>query len=170
MPYQIDNSGRDSRLSRSYAWAILQGFIVALKQIFTGTRRSIRKRLIEEERAEKALPPGYRAEHRLLVDENDEPRCIVCQACVEACPCRCITVEGEGISKDGSGSRLDAFTIDLGKCAFCGMCVTACPVDALRMDTGRLPIPRTKREDMIYDKDKLLNNQALGQSRLSRCL
>lgn len=170
MSYQIDNSGRDSWLARSYVWALLQGFVVALKHALGNARRTFRKRLIEEERAERILPPGYRAEHRLLVNENDEPRCMVCQACAEVCPCACIVVEGRAGAEDGSGSRLDAFTIDLGKCAFCGLCVEACPVDALRMDTGRLPVPRIKREDMVYDKDKLLNNQAEGQSRLSRCL
>jgi len=170
MSYYIDNSGRDSWLARSYVWALLQGLVVAVKRVFSGARRTVRKRLLEEEKAERILPPGYRAEHRLLVNENDEPRCTVCQACAEACPSKCILVEGQQGADDGSGSRLDAFTIDLGKCAFCGLCVSACPVDALRMDTGRLPVPRTKREDMIYDKDKLLNNQADGQSRLSRCL
>ncbi len=170
MSYHIDSSGRDSWLARSYVWALLQGLVVAVKQTFGGARRAVRKRLLEEERDERMLPPGYRAEHRLLVDEKDEPRCTVCQACAEACPCKCIVVEGQSAKNDGSGSRLDSFNIDLGKCAFCGMCVSACPVDALRMDTGRLPVPRTKREEMIYDKEKLLNNQALGQSRLSRCL
>ena len=170
MSYHIDSSGRNSCRSRSYLGALLQNFIVVCKQTFSGARRTVRYRMTEERLAEQVLPPGYRAEHRLLVDEKGKPRCIVCNACADACPSHCIQIEGEPGEEDGSGARIDTFSIDLGKCAFCGLCVTACPVDALRMDTGRVPVPRTKREEMIYDKEKLLNNQAEGQSRLSRCL
>ena len=170
MSYTLDNSGRDSWRSRSYLWALLQNFIVVCKQTFSGARRAVRRRMSEERCTEKILPPGYRAEHRLLVNEKGGPRCIVCNACAEACPSHCIQVGGEPGEEDGSGARLDTFTIDLGRCAFCGLCVAACPVDALRMDTGRVPVPRTSREELVYDKEKLLNNQAEGQSRLSRCL
>lgn len=170
MPYHIDSSGRDSWRSRSYLWALLENLIVVFKQTFSRTHRAMRRRAEEERSANYVLPPGYRAEHRLMVNEKDHPRCFVCKACEEVCPSKCIQIDGERGEENGKGARLDSFSIDLGRCAFCGLCVTACPVDALRMDTGRVPVPRTKREELIYDKEKLLNNQAEGQSRLSRCL
>ncbi|MBI4125959.1 MAG: 4Fe-4S binding protein, partial [Deltaproteobacteria bacterium] len=53
------------------------------------------------------------------------------------------------------------------RCVFCGLCVEACPCDAIRMDTGKFENSTFNRSDAIYDKEKLLNNQAPGQSQLS---
>lgn len=47
---------------------------------------------------------------------NDE--CIMCGACVDACPCDAIS-EGDG-----------KYVIDADTCADCGSCAEACPVGA----------------------------------------
>lgn len=50
------------------------------------------------------------------------------------------------------------FILDLGRCVYCGFCVEVCPEDAIRMDTGILDIAEYTREDMIYNKKRLMDN------------
>jgi len=49
------------------------------------------------------------------------------------------------------------FEIDELRCVVCGLCVEACPCDAIRMDTGVHVPASDKREDFIFDKEKLMS-------------
>ena len=51
------------------------------------------------------------------------------------------------------------FEINMLRCIFCGMCVEACPEDAIRMDTNVTVPVFGRREDYIYDRDKLLSHE-----------
>ena len=48
------------------------------------------------------------------------------------------------------------FVIDELRCIFCGMCEEACPVDAIEL-TSLLDLTGRSREEMIFDKEKLLS-------------
>ena len=52
--------------------------------------------------------------------------------------------------------RLDPTGVE---CVECGLCVEACPCDAIRMDTGMLPMPAFHRSAFVYDKARLLSHE-----------
>lgn len=87
--------------------------------------------------------------------------------CQTVCPAECIQIEAEEADDPFIEKKPKSFVIDELKCVFCGLCVEACPCDAIRMDTAKFENSKFRREDCIYDMDKLLGNHAEGQSELS---
>ena len=49
-----------------------------------------------------------------------------------------------------------SFVLDELRCIYCGMCEEACPVDAIELTTF-YDLTGTSREEMIFDKEKLLS-------------
>ncbi|MBI4211748.1 MAG: NADH-quinone oxidoreductase subunit I [Deltaproteobacteria bacterium] len=157
-------------VERLYLPAILQGMLITgwhfVKNIFFMDRRMT----IEFPEKKKTLPPGYRAEHRLMLREDGNVRCTACMLCATVCPARCIEIEAEDVGDNKIEKRPKNFTINELRCVFCGLCVEACPCDAIRMDTGKFENATFDRRTAIYDIKKLINNQAEGQSQLSQGL
>ena len=139
-----------------YLPAIAQGISTTVKHMFTG--KSMTRQYPE---VEPEIPPNYRGVHRLNRDDKGRVKCVACFLCQTACPANCITIEATGTSKDDPAwndrdKYPASFVIDELRCIYCGMCEEACPVDAIEL-TSIYDLTGLTREEMIFDKEKLLS-------------
>ena len=121
----------------------------------TGKYAFSRKITVQFPEEKTPLSPRFRGLHALRRYPNGEERCIACKLCEAVCPALAITIESEERA-DGS-RRTTRYDIDMTKCIYCGLCQEACPVDAI-VEGPNMDFSTETREELIYDKAKLLEN------------
>ncbi len=132
-----------------FLWDFIKGLGVATKYFFKP------KATLNYPFERSPLSPRFRGEHALRRYPSGEERCIACKLCEAICPANCITIEAEPRA-DGS-RRTTRYDIDMTRCIYCGLCAEACPVDAI-VEGPNLDFSTETREELYYDKDKLLAN------------
>lgn len=137
---------------RLYLPAIVQGMATTARHL-VGPKVTLQ---YPEQEPQFGNSQIYRGVHRLNRDEQGRVKCVACFLCATACPAHCIDIIGAEAPWDDREKYPESFTIDELRCIYCGMCEEACPVDAIEL-TSLYDLTGVSREEMIYDKEKLLS-------------
>ena len=147
------------RTARSFLLAeLVSGMALTLKYMFKP------KVTLNYPYEKGPLSPRFRGEHALRRYPNGEERCIACKLCEAICPAQAITIEVE--PRDDGSRRTTRYDIDMTKCIYCGFCEEACPVDGV-VEGPNFEFATENREELFYDKDKLLENGERWEAELA---
>jgi len=156
-------------LEKMYLHAVFGGMKTTLKHFTTNlSDASNIPTICYPEEMPRDITPRYRGVHRLTHRKEDNSiACVACFMCATACPANCIDIVAIAREDNVDEKMPQRFNIDLLECVFCGYCVEACPCDAIRMDSGIFSVIGDKREDFIYNKEKLLSIKGISKEEYS---
>jgi NADH-quinone oxidoreductase subunit I len=143
-----------------YLPAIVGGLKVTLKHAYNTL---ILRKVVTMEYPEQrwSLPTGYRGAPYLVKDQEGNTKCVSCQLCEFVCPPKAIRITppgNSGLKADRTNAeKMPAeFEINMLRCIFCGFCQEVCPEEAIFLQKDWAHVG-SSREEMIYNKEKLLN-------------
>ena len=148
-------------LKNFFLLELTKGLSLTLKYLFK------KKVTINYPYVKNPISSRFRGEHALRRYPNGEERCIACKLCEAVCPAQAIVIEAEP-RPDGS-RRTTRYDIDMTKCFYCGFCQEACPVDAI-VEGPNFEFSTETRQELFYDKDRLLANGDRWEDEISRNL
>ena len=148
-------------LKKYFLIEIFKGLFLTFKYLFK------KKVTINYPYEKGKISPRFRGEHALRRYPNGEERCIACKLCEAVCPAQAITIESEE-RVDGS-RKTTRYDIDMLKCIYCGLCQESCPVDAI-VQGPNFEFATETREELYYNKEKLLDNGDRWESVLAKNL
>ena len=151
------------KLNRVLKTILLSEFVLAIIKAIKEIFRS--KKTINYPFEKGSISPRFRGEHALRRYPNGEERCIACKLCEAVCPAQAITIDSEE-REDGS-RKTTRYDIDMLKCIYCGLCQESCPVDAI-VQGPNFEFATETREELYYNKQKLLDNGDKWESVLSK--
>jgi electron transport complex protein RnfB len=147
---------------RPYAEAIAAG-AAEVNRCPPGGDAGVRALAALTGRAYRPLDPACGVERPRRVARVDEPRCIGCTLCIQACPVDAIV---------GAPKRMHTVVAEL--CTGCDLCVAPCPVDCIEMvaatgDDARWDGPRADaaRERYRFRQERLAREADERAARLA---
>jgi NADH-quinone oxidoreductase subunit I len=139
-------------LEKTYLPSVFAGMAVTGRH-FAGGKLTIQ---YPEEQHAPEDRRNYRGVHRLNRDALGRVQCVACFLCATACPAHCIDIVAAPSPWPDREKYPQSFVIDELRCIYCGMCEEVCPVDAIEL-TSLYDLTGRSREEMIFDKEKLLS-------------
>ena len=164
-----------SWLERLYIPSILNGFKVTMRHFFSWKQSEVyadkqsnfaAKTTMQYPEEKWPVPTGYRGAPYLVKDVDNSTKCVSCQLCEFVCPPKAIRITPPGrdgdVDREGAEKMPEAFDINMLRCIYCGFCQEVCPEEAIFLLKDYV-ITGENREELIYDKEKLLSLGGLDQ-------
>ena len=164
-----------SWLERLYIPSILNGFKVTMRHFFSWKRSEVyadkqsnfaAKTTMQYPEEKWPVPTGYRGAPYLVKDVDNSTKCVSCQLCEFVCPPKAIRITPPGrdgdVDREGAEKMPEAVDINMLRCIYCGFCQEVCPEEAIFLLKDYV-ITGENREELIYDKEKLLSLGGLDQ-------
>ena len=158
-----------SWLERLYIPSILNGFKVTMRHFFSWKRSGVyadkqsdfaAKTTMQYPEEKWPVPTGYRGAPYLVKDVDDNTKCVSCQLCEFVCPPKAIRITPPGqsgeVDREGAEKMPKEFEINMLRCIYCGYCQEVRPEEAIFL-LKDYAITGESREELIYDKEKLLS-------------
>ena len=140
---------RLDRAARSIFLAeFVSAFFLAMRYFFK------RKSTLDYPFEKGPLSPRFRGEHVLRRYPNGEERCIACKLCEAICRRR--PSPSKPAAPQRRHRRTTRYDIDMVKCIYCGFCRK--PARGRDRRGPNFEFATETREELYYDKDKLLAN------------